>query len=74
MVKSVTKYAVTIDDPQQIRYHLERALYEMRNGRAGPVWLDVPLDVQGAPIDPETLPGFTPPPQPNPSSTPRSPA
>lgn len=61
MVKSVTKYAVTIDDPQQIRYHLERALYEMRNGRHGPVWLDVPLDVQGAPIDPETLPGFTPP-------------
>ena len=61
MVKSVTKYAVTIDDPQQIRYHLERALYEMRNDRAGPVWLDVPLDVQGAPIDPETLPGFTPP-------------
>lgn len=60
MVKSVTKYAVTIDDPQQIRYHLERALYEMRNGRHGPVWLDVPLDVQGAPIDPETLPGFTP--------------
>ncbi|RIX44768.1 MAG: thiamine pyrophosphate-binding protein [Rhodocyclales bacterium GT-UBC] len=61
MVKSVTKYAVTIDDPQQIRYHLERALYEMRNGRHGPVWLDVPLDVQGAPIDPETLPGFAPP-------------
>lgn len=64
MVKSVTKYAVTIDDPQQIRYHLERALYEMRNGRHGPVWLDVPLDVQGAPIDPETLPGFTPPAEP----------
>jgi acetolactate synthase-1/2/3 large subunit len=61
MIKSVTKYAVTIDDPQQIRYHLERALYEMRDGRHGPVWLDVPLDVQGAPIDPDTLPGFTPP-------------
>ena len=61
MVTSVTKYAVTIDDPQQIRYHLERALYEMRDGRHGPVWLDVPLDVQGAPIDPDTLSGFTPP-------------
>ena len=61
MIKSVTKYAVTIDDPQQIRYHLERALYEMRDGRHGPVWLDVPLDVQGAPIDPDTLSGFTPP-------------
>lgn len=60
MVKPVTKYAVTVDDPQQIRYHLERALYEMRNGRNGPVWLDIPLDVQGAPIDPDTLPGFPP--------------
>lgn len=61
MVRSITKYAVTIDDPQQIRYHLERALYEMRSGRAGPVWLDVPLDVQAATVDPHTLPGFTPP-------------
>ena len=61
MVRSITKYAVTIDDPQQIRYHLERALHEMHQGRHGPVWLDVPLDVQGAPIDPDTLPGFTPP-------------
>ena len=61
MVRPITKYAVTVDDPQQIRYHLERALYEMRSGRPGPVWLDVPLDVQAAPIDPDTLPGFTPP-------------
>lgn len=61
MVRSITKYAVTIDDPQQIRYHLERALYEMQDGRAGPVWLDVPLDVQAATVDPEKLPGFTPP-------------
>ncbi|MFT3757632.1 thiamine pyrophosphate-binding protein [Thauera sp.] len=61
MVRSVTKYAVTVDDPQQIRYHLERALYEMRSGRAGPVWLDIPLDVQATRIDPIQLPGFTPP-------------
>lgn len=61
MVRPITKYAVTIDDPQQIRYHLERALHEMRNGRHGPVWLDVPLDVQAATVDPEKLPGFTPP-------------
>lgn len=66
MVKSVTKYAVTVDDPQQIRYHLERALHEMLVGRQGPVWLDIPLDVQGAPIDPDTLPGFTPPATPEP--------
>lgn len=66
MVKSVTKYAVTVDDPQQIRYHLERALHEMLVGRQGPVWLDIPLDVQGAPINPDTLPGFTPPATPEP--------
>jgi len=61
MVESVTKYAVTVDDPQQVRFHLEKALYLMREGRPGPVWLDIPLDVQAAPIDPDTLPGFTPP-------------
>ena len=61
MVESITKYAVTLDDPQTVRYHLERALYEMRSGRHGPVWLDIPLDVQAAPIDPETLTGYTPP-------------
>lgn len=61
MVRHITKYAVTIDDPQQIRYHFERALHEMQSGRAGPVWLDVPLDVQAASVDPATLPGFTPP-------------
>lgn len=61
IVRSITKYAVTIDDPQQIRYHLERALYEMSAGRAGPVWLDMPLDVQAATVDPGKLPGFTPP-------------
>jgi acetolactate synthase-1/2/3 large subunit len=61
MVRSVTKYAVTVDDPMQIRYHLERALHEMRTGRSGPVWLDIPLDVQAATVDPENLPSFTPP-------------
>ena len=60
MVKTITKYAVTVDDPKQIRYHLERALFEMKNGRNGPVWLDIPLDVQAAPINPDDLPGFTP--------------
>jgi acetolactate synthase-1/2/3 large subunit len=60
MVKTITKYAVTVDDPKQIRYHLERALYEMKEGRNGPVWLDIPLDVQAAPINPDELPGFTP--------------
>ncbi|MGH7655302.1 MAG: thiamine pyrophosphate-binding protein [Gemmatimonadaceae bacterium] len=61
MVKSVTKYAVTVESPERIRYHLERALYEMMSGRHGPVWLDIPLDVQAAQVNPETLEGFTPP-------------
>ncbi|MGH9585022.1 MAG: thiamine pyrophosphate-binding protein, partial [Bryobacteraceae bacterium] len=60
IVKPLTKYAVTVLDPQEIRYHIERALYLARNGRPGPVWLDIPLDVQSAQIDPSTLAGFDP--------------
>ncbi len=56
MVRGITKYAVTLDDPSQVRVHLETALREMRSGRPGPVWIEVPLDVQAAPIDPDTLP------------------
>jgi acetolactate synthase-1/2/3 large subunit len=59
MVESITKYAVTVDDPKQIRYHLEKALHLARSGRQGPVWIDVPLDVQAAPIKVEALAGFT---------------
>ncbi len=60
IVRSITKYAVTVHDPATIRYHLERALHEMRNGRSGPVWLDIPLDVQAAQIDPAQLTGYAP--------------
>ena len=60
MVKGITKYAVLIDDPSTIRYHLERALHLALQGRPGPVWLDVPIDVQGAIIDPSTLKGYDP--------------
>jgi acetolactate synthase-1/2/3 large subunit len=60
IVKSITKYAVTIEDPQSIRYHLEKAVYLANVGRRGPVWIDVPLDVQAAQIDPDSLPGFRP--------------
>jgi acetolactate synthase I/II/III large subunit len=61
MVKSVTKYAVTIQNPDDIRRCFEEAVWHMRSGRSGPVWLDVPLDVQAAPIEPESLAGFQPP-------------
>jgi len=58
IVRSITKYAVTVMEPAQIRLHLERALHAARSGRPGPVWLDIPLDVQAATVDPEALEGF----------------
>jgi acetolactate synthase-1/2/3 large subunit len=58
IVQSVTKYAVTIMDPQSIRYHLEKAAYLAVTGRPGPVWIDIPLDVQAFPIDADRLSGF----------------
>jgi acetolactate synthase-1/2/3 large subunit len=58
IVKPLTKYAVTVLDPASIRYHLEKAVYLALNGRPGPVWIDIPLDVQASPIDESKLPGF----------------
>ena len=60
MVSGVTKYAVMVTEPEKILYHLEKAWYEATNGRMGPVWLDIPLDVQGAEIDEKSLIGFLP--------------
>ena len=60
MVKSVTKYAQLVMDPLTIRYHLEKALYLARTGRPGPVLLDLPLDIQGAIINPDELLGYEP--------------
>jgi acetolactate synthase-1/2/3 large subunit len=60
IVKPVTKYAVTVLDPSSIRYHLEKAVWLARNGRPGPVWIDIPLDVQASPIDENNLAAFDP--------------
>jgi acetolactate synthase-1/2/3 large subunit len=60
IVRPLTKYAVTILDPQTIRYHLEKAVFLARSGRPGPVWVDIPLDVQATPIDEKDLPAFDP--------------
>ena len=60
LVRPVTKYCEMVTEPQTIRYHLEKAIYIATSGRPGPVWLDIPLNVQGAQIDPDTLPGFDP--------------
>lgn len=58
MVEPITKYAVQIEEPTEIKYHLEKAYHEATTGRPGPVWLSIPLDVQGATIDESTLTGF----------------
>ena len=60
MVKGITKYSVQILEPMDIRYHLERAYYEATTGRPGPVWLDIPLDVQANMIDPDSIKCFVP--------------
>ena len=60
MIRSITKYAVMVTTPGDIAYHLGRALHLARCGRPGPVWLDIPLDVQAADIDPATLKCYDP--------------
>jgi acetolactate synthase-1/2/3 large subunit len=60
LAKPITKYAATVEKEDEIRYHLEKAIWLAREGRPGPVWLEIPLDVQGAEIDPRKLRGFTP--------------
>lgn len=60
IVKPITKYAVMVKDEESIRYHLDRALYEATSGRPGPVWLDIPLDIQAMMIDETRLQGWTP--------------
>jgi len=60
LVSSITKYAHQITDAKSIKYHLDRAHYECTTGRKGPVWLDVPLDIQSAIIETKELAGFTP--------------
>lgn len=59
-VSNMTKYAVMVTEPQDIAYHLEKAWYLANAGRKGPVWLDIPLDVQGSVIEPESLRHFDP--------------
>jgi acetolactate synthase-1/2/3 large subunit len=64
VVTPITKYAVTVLDPESIRFHLEKAVYLATHGRRGPVWIDIPLDVQAAIIDETSLSGFEPEPEP----------
>ncbi len=60
MAKPVTKYAITVMQPENIPYELEKCVYLATHGRKGPVWLDIPLDIQSAEIDPAVLPHYVP--------------
>lgn len=57
-VKTMTKYSAMVTEPESIRYHLEKAWYLCNHGRKGPVWLDIPLDVQAALIEIDIMEGF----------------
>lgn len=59
-VEHMTKYAVMIEDPKQIRYALEKAWHLATTGRPGPVWLDIPVNFQGGYIETEELEGYDP--------------
>lgn len=61
IVKPLTKYAVMVTEAKDIKYHIDRAIYEATHGRFGPVWLDVPMNIQGAQIDENELNEFMPP-------------
>jgi len=58
IVRPITKYAVMRTDKNSIKFHLQKAVYEAKHGRPGPVWLDVPLDIQGAMVDEADLVEF----------------
>ncbi len=51
MVRSITKYCVTITDVRYVKYEIDKAIAIALSGRPGPVWIDVPLDIQGAYVE-----------------------
>lgn len=59
IVSSLCKYSAHVIQPEMIRYELEKAVHIAKSGRPGPVWLDIPMDVQSAMIDADNLPGYT---------------
>lgn len=63
IVSSVTKYAVMLEDPLRVAYEMDKALHLAQSCRKGPVWIDVPLDIQNMRIDPDELERFTPAPE-----------
>jgi len=60
MVRGITKYAVILREADSIRFQLEKAIHLARTGRPGPCWIDIPVDLQGAQVNPESLRGYIP--------------
>jgi len=60
-VEKFTKYSALLTDPNLIKYHLEKAVYEATSGRPGPVWIDIPMDLQSKEVDLDNMIGFVPP-------------
>lgn len=60
MVRPITKYAAVVSAPEEIGYHLEKAVYLATHGRSGPCWIDIPIDVQASSIDPTVLRPYDP--------------
>jgi acetolactate synthase-1/2/3 large subunit len=60
IVKPVTKYAHLLNDPYQVKYVLDKAIHTATTGRPGPVWIDIPLDIQAAQIDEAKLVSYEP--------------
>ena len=61
IVKNITKYSVTIRNPKNCLYEIQKALYLCKNGRPGPVWVEIPLDIQSYKIkDPKVLKKYIP--------------
>lgn len=58
IVKPITKYAAMVTDAKEIKYHLDKAIYEATTGRFGPVWLDIPINIQSALVDETELVDF----------------
>lgn len=55
IVKPITKFAAVVTEPLKIKYYLDKAIYIATHGRPGPVWLDIPMNVQGAMVDEDSL-------------------
>ena len=60
LVSPITKYAVMITKPEEIAYQLDKAIYEATSGRKGPVWIDVPLNIQNSMVDETKLEHYIP--------------